>query len=383
MGTIYRRKGSPYLWLGYLDHTGKRVLASSKKKRVSEAKVVLARLETAEAARREATDTLQDRLLVLVKRGAQDAARGTLTVAKAREYLKQASELATGSRPDELTVARFLTEWVEEANTTLKWAPATCRNAKRHIAGWIEKLGRASTLPLGALNYDHIRPALAGFPADQGPRLTTLRAALNHAVARRLIADNPAAAKTLAPERNHRLPPGLFTDAEIERILAAATDPWKGMVAVGRATGLRLHDIATLTWDEIDWTAMELRKDMEKTDRSIQVPLGRSAGWLMAHRKPSGDVFPSLKNRPVGSLSVAFAQLMRRAEVPYQVEQDGKVRRRTFHSLRHGVVTGLMEAGIDERVARALVGHMSSAVHAKYTHIGQKQRADAMEKAGF
>ena len=383
MGSLYRRRGSPFVWAAYIDHAGKRLAASTKKKTVREAKVVLARWEAAEAGRRESVGAAQDRLLAVVSEAVQEAGRGGLTEAKVRSLVARAAEIANGTRPEEPSVSAFLLQWLEEAGKDREWAESTAANANRHVHAWVRALGRAASLPLSALTFDHVRAGLATFPGDQGPRLKTLRHALNHAVARRLIDSNPAKSPALRPKRNQRNEMGLFTADELDRLIASASDEWQGMILIGSSTGLRLNDISALRWDQIDWGKLEIVRAMRKTKRLVRVPVGRSLEWLVMHRRPAGDVFQTLCKAPVGALSVAFSRLMKKAGVPREIEHDGQTVRRSFHSLRHAVVTALMKAQVDPRIARELVGHLSAEIHGRYSHADAEQRAEASRKAGL
>jgi integrase len=58
-----------------------------------------------------------------------------------------------------------------------------------------------------------------------------------------------------------------FTLAELKRILEAANDEWRGMILVGLYTGLRLSDVATLTWPNLNLQREEIRVTTSKTGR--------------------------------------------------------------------------------------------------------------------
>jgi integrase len=49
----------------------------------------------------------------------------------------------------------------------------------------------------------------------------------------------------------------------------------------------------------------------------------------------------------------------------------------SFHSLRHTAVSLLKDAGIPDAVVMALVGHESSAMSHRYTHVGKEALAKA------
>jgi integrase len=49
----------------------------------------------------------------------------------------------------------------------------------------------------------------------------------------------------------------------------------------------------------------------------------------------------------------------------------------SFHSLRHTAVSLLKDAGVPDAVVIALVGHESSAMSHRYTHVGKEALAKA------
>ncbi len=49
----------------------------------------------------------------------------------------------------------------------------------------------------------------------------------------------------------------------------------------------------------------------------------------------------------------------------------------SFHSLRHTAVSLLKDAGVPDAVVMALVGHESSAMNHRYTHVGKEALARA------
>ena len=49
----------------------------------------------------------------------------------------------------------------------------------------------------------------------------------------------------------------------------------------------------------------------------------------------------------------------------------------SFHSLRHTAVSLLKDAGVPDAVVMALVGHESTAISHRYTHVGKEALARA------
>ena len=75
---------------------------------------------------------------------------------------------------------------------------------------------------------------------------------------------------------------------ELRAVLSVADEEWKSMIVFGLYSGARLSDVASLTWQNVDFPAKELRFIARKTGKTIIVPLD---GPLAAHieKLPAAD----------------------------------------------------------------------------------------------
>ena len=127
------------------------------------------------------------------------------------------------------------------------------------------------------------------------------------------------------------------------------------MIRIGFFTALRLGDIASLQWPQVDFQRGEIRLTTAKTDRRMVIPISDT---LQRHlldyagnpRRLSGPVHPnafaivSEQDGRTGTLSNQFRALLvaagLRANGPHRSRGIGRNNRRaaselTFHSLRH------------------------------------------------
>jgi integrase len=83
----------------------------------------------------------------------------------------------------------------------------------------------------------------------------------------------------------------------------------------------------------------------------------------------------------VGTLSNQFSELLvecgLREPQSHKSRGIGREGKRTgldlsFHSLRHTAVSLLKDAGVPDAVVMALVGHESTAMSHRYTHVGKE-----------
>jgi len=191
-------------------------------------------------------------------------------------------------------------------------------------------------------------------------------------------------------EENHDV--GRALEAEEEtRVLAAA--------AVNRSplihpfvmtltwTGVRSDEARLLRWSQIDFEAAEILIGKAKTEAGsrrvipmssvLKATLERHARFCaeqLGPIQPEWFVFPQ-SNRvrllnaaePVLSLKTAWNTVKTKAGVKCRL-----------HDLRHSFCTKLAEKGVPERTMLDMMGHVSSAMLRRYSHIRAQARRDAI-----
>jgi integrase len=174
----------------------------------------------------------------------------------------------------------------------------------------------------------------------------------------------------IAASKNARRP---FTLDELQAILKAATDQWRGMILVGLYTGLRLSDIAELTWLNIDLENAAVNVVTRKTGRRQILPLAKPVMRYLEHLpssdNPSAPLFPeayATRQRSLygGTLSNQFYEILVAAGLAkkrtHTSIDKGRTSRRElnaigFHSLRHTATSLLKNAGVSDVVARDIL----------------------------
>jgi integrase len=223
--------------------------------------------------------------------------------------------------------------------------------------------------------------------------LRTIRQVFKAARRDSYIVENPA--QDLEPvknvEKDSRRP---FTLPELEAVLAVADPEWQSLIKCGLYTGLRLIDLASLTWDNVDLASNKIRLQIRKTSKRAIIPIGPA---LRKHLEslPSSDTpgaplheraFAILGNQGRSStLSIQFGRLLAQAGLRQQLPRSqgkGRETRReknqlTFHCLRHTTVSLLKDAGIPLATVMELVGHSSEQMSAHYTHVGDSSMEQA------
>jgi integrase len=192
----------------------------------------------------------------------------------------------------------------------------------------------------------------------------------------------------------------LSTDEE-ERLLAAASgndSPNRNrmlytILRVALSTGMRIGEVLSLRWSQIDLTTNVLTVGRAKTSSGTgrQIPLNASlraaldfhAAWYgveIGKCSPERFVFPGRSGRPTEgtkrpfdpmkpteSIKTAWATLREASGVDCRL-----------HDLRHTAATKMAEAGVPESAMLAIMGHMSRSMLERYSHVRLKAKREAV-----
>jgi len=193
-----------------------------------------------------------------------------------------------------------------------------------------------------------------------------------------------------------------FSRDKLQALCDAATGELKSLLFLGIYTGQRLGDCCLLKWDQIDLKAgiviIEPRKTKRRAiSKAIRLPIVpslRATFEMTPKGERTGYVLPTMADKYLRDITYVTDDLQRFFKangVQLYVEGTGKgsgkggKRKRAvlqygFHSLRHTTVTLLQEQGVAAAVIREIVGHHSTAVTDRYTHIGDDVIAAGMAK---
>lgn len=323
-----------------------------------------------------------------------------LTESRARKTIADIFALANPDTLPSSTIKEFLTSWLKRKE--LEAGEKTHSRYSTVVDQLMDFLGSRAEQDITHLNAreivgfrEHLSERVS--PGTVNMAMKIVRAALGQAKRDGLVDVNEAERVTLLKVRKttKRKP---FTEEQLKSLLAAANDEWRGMILFGIYTGLRLGDIATLTWQNIDLQTCDLALTTAKTGREQALPLVKPLlkylENLPAGDDPSAPLFPSAfaakqRSQYGGTLSNQFYEILVRAKLavprPHTANGEGRSAKRapsvlSFHSLRHTATSMLKNAGISDSVARDIVGHESTAVSANYTHIDRATKLRALNK---
>lgn len=324
----------------------------------------------------------------------EKVARDKQTAKTVRAAITALSQEVWGVEVVSTSVREHFANWLTEKRASS--ATSTMEFYERSCEKFLTFLGPAADEPVEHIERGHV----ARYKIEISKKLAAKT--INHHVkllrmvfkaARRdgLIDEDPAEfvetiRKTAASARRP------FSIKELQAVIAACDEEWRGMVLCGIYTGQRLADIADMRWRNVDLLKKEIRLTARKTNRLMTIPI---APPLLEHLEalPSSDdrdapLHPKAcavlsKQGRVGTLSNQFIAILVQAglrdSASLNKKGTGKGRHAkrqshglSFHSLRHTAVTLLKEAGIPAAVVMELIGHDSEEMSRHYTHVGRE-----------
>ena len=212
---------------------------------------------------------------------------------------------------------------------------------------------------------------------SQGRAVAALRALFRWAARVGELASDPAA-RLRTPKAPRTLPEHL-RPGEIEALLAApAGDGFaavrdRALLELLYATGLRVSELVSLDWLEVDLGERALRV-VGKGGKEREVPFGRPAQEALRRWReiaamrfgaaaPGGDAV--FLNRRGGRLTDrSVRRILDRAMAATALARGVHP-----HTLRHSFATHLLERGADLRAIQELLGHASLSTTQRYTHV--------------
>ena len=164
----------------------------------------------------------------------------------------------------------------------------------------------------------------------------------------------------------------VLTEDEEKRLLDACCPHLRVAILIALNTGLRLKEVLTLRWRDIDLVNDMLTVECGKGGKAGKVEINT---WQRPRLSNSGRCCgqnTSLRNdrtgKPILSPKTAFHNAVRRAGI-------GHCR---FHDLRHTFATRLVTRGADLVTVQNLLRHSTIAMTLRYSHPGAIERRQAV-----
>jgi integrase len=208
--------------------------------------------------------------------------------------------------------------------------------------------------------------------------LSDIRAILNWAVKKRVIASNNMAGATFPKRDDERIRPP--SSEEVKRILEHSPDHLRRCLLIGWFCGLRMgEELFSLKWHAVDWDRQQLFiVSADKgglPDRPVPIAsifLPHLAKWFAEDGEKDDLHIIRWNGKRIYKIKTAWAKAKAKA---------GITRRLRPYDLRHSFATDLMDAGADCNTVGDLMGHKDKSTTAYvYNHVSASRSRAVIEK---
>lgn len=207
-------------------------------------------------------------------------------------------EQLTGKTLPTATLVAAMGDWLNEAKGST--APNTFQRYNDVAQSFIDHLKADHTQPqLSRVDSAQVQGFLDADQASKAVATTNLYLRIltgffNRCVDRQFTKFNPCSpVKPYKANRSEKIQRRAFTLAEVKLMLEKAPDEfWRYMVMGGFFTGLRMGDLISLTWGNVDLEAKFIRQVTVKTSTRIAIPIRNThfLELLVKHKRAAGKV---------------------------------------------------------------------------------------------
>jgi site-specific recombinase XerD len=333
-GIFEREPGSGIWWICYFDHIGRR---HREKAGTKSAAILLYRKRKQHALEgRKLPEKLRSPSVSFAQ-----LAKDALAYSKIhkRSYKDDAIRMQSilcwfRDRAAESITPQEIEQRLNKASEERDWAPATV-NRYRALLSLVYSLG---------VRNQKIR--------ENPARLVRHRT------------ENNATVRFLTPEEEVR----------IRAVIEASCPEHLPEFEIALNTGLRLNELYNLTWETVDLTRGILTVDRSKNGEMRHVPLNTPARnafqTLRKGRRARGPIFLNGRRDRLTGPRYWFEPALKKA----------KVRKFTWHCLRHTFASRLVMNGENLRTVQDLLGHKQISMTVRYSHLAPQHRLDAVER---
>jgi len=165
-----------------------------------------------------------------------------------------------------------------------------------------------------------------------------------------------------------------LTGEEEKKFLANATPYIQDIAVLGLNTGMRIGEMLSLTWEQVDLEKNLINVFAHKTHKIRPVPINtesrRVLDYCQMGRKNEFVFYNHESGKPFVDLKSGFALACRKAGIKGV----------TWHTLRHTFPSRLLERGADIVTVQQLLGHSTVTVTMRYTHTNLDSKRNAVAK---
>jgi len=166
----------------------------------------------------------------------------------------------------------------------------------------------------------------------------------------------------------------ILSSEEEPRLLANASPIIQDVVVFGLNTGMRIGEVFSLRWQNVDLERGLITVFAPKTQKSRVIPINSEARRILEFwtrgRKSEYVFYNPETGKPFVDLSAGLELACKKAEITGV----------SWHTLRHTFASRLLERGADIVTVKELLGHSTINVTMRYTHTNLGSKVAAVSK---
>ncbi len=294
---------------------------------------------------------------------------------------KKLAERILAIRTAEITQAKFDIETYKSVTTFDELAKIYIRYAKINKKSWrrdVTSLGNILPFfkdmkikhitPLDIENYKQKRSEEVK-PTTVNRELACMKHMFNLAIKWKKASANPVTEVKFFKENNKRL--RFLSEEEIHRLMECSSPQLKPIVITAITTGMRLNEILTLQWKDIDFDTNLIILDETKGGSSRKIPISDALKEVLFELKNESVnefVFQNSLGKPYKDVRTAFRTALNKSGI-----KDV-----TFHTLRHTFASHLVMSNVNLKTVQELLGHRTIQMTMRYAHLSGKHKQQAV-----
>jgi len=294
---------------------------------------------------------------------------------------KKLAERILAIRTTEITQAKFDIETYKSVITFDELAKIYIKYAKINKKSWrrdVTSLGNILPFfkdmkikhitPLDIENYKQKRSEEVK-PATVNRELACMKHMFNLSIKWKKASKNPVTEVKFFKENNKRL--RFLSEEEIHRLIECSSPQLKPIVITAITTGMRLNEILSLQWKDIDFDTNLIILDETKGGSSRKIPINdvlKEILFELKNKSVNEFVFENSFGKPYKDVRTTFRTALNKSGI-----KDV-----TFHTLRHTFASHLVMANVNLKTVQELLGHRTIQMTMRYAHLSAKHKQQAV-----
>jgi len=207
-------------------------------------------------------------------------------------------------------------------------------------------------------------------PATVNREIALLKRMFNLAIKWGRATTNPMKDVRLFREEN--LPERILSKEEIAKLLTASTEYSKPIVLTAIHTGMRIGEILSLKWDQVNLQDRVITILHSKNGKARKIPIDDTLWKALNTKKEEASseyvFFCDRTGGPIQKFRTAWYNALRKSGIPHA----------RFHDLRHNFASHLVAAGVDIVTVKELLGHANLLTTSRYAHSAPETKRQAL-----